>query len=208
MTDITNTRILLQGNESKILDKSQSAPELRLVDNTTSSSTQKKFSNTSMYFDGTSDEITTNGANIADFGTGDFTVEMWIYASSLSGYNSVVADSEYLSSSPPNSWCFYLHGNTVDPWKSGSSMLDGGTLSTNTWHHIAWTRASGTMRVFIDGQVVDTATDTTSFVNGDIIVGSNKGNYHYEGYIEDLRITKGLARYTANFTVPSASLEG
>ena len=208
LTNITGTDIKISGAEAKILDKSQTTKELKVVADATSSSTQKKYANTSIYFDGTSDELTTSGASIADFGTGDFTVEMWIYAENLSGYNSVLADSEYVSSSPPNSWCFYLHGTTVDPWKSGGSMLDGGTLSTNTWHHIAWTRASGTMRVFIDGQVVDTATNTTSFVNGDIIVGSNKGNYHYQGYIEDLRITKGYARYTANFAVPSTSLTG
>ena len=208
LTNITGTNILVTGNEAKIIDKSQSTPEIKLVDNATSSSTQKKFAATSMYFDGTLDEITTDGANIANFGTGDFTVEAWIYPQALSGYNPVVADNQYVSSSPTNAWCLYLHGTTVDPWKSGSSILDGGTLSTNTWQHIAWTRESGTMRIFIDGSLVDTATDTTSFDHGDIIIGANVGNYHYEGYIEDLRITKGLARYTAAFTPPASSLQG
>lgn len=208
LTAVTNTKFLFSGNEAKIIDKSQSTPGLVLVDNATSSSTQKKFAATSMYFDGTLDEITTDGANIANFGTGDFTVEAWIYPQSLSGYNPVVADNQYVSSSPSNAWCLYLHGTTVDPWKSGSSILDGGTLSTNTWQHIAWTRESGTMRIFIDGSLVSTATDTTSFDHGDIIIGANVGNYHYEGYIEDLRITKGLARYTAAFTPPTSSLQG
>ena len=208
LTAVTNTKFLLSGNEAKIIDKSQSTPGLQLVDNATSSSTQKKFAATSMYFDGTLDEITTNGANIANFGTGDFTVEAWIYPQALSGYNPVVADNQYVSSSPSNAWCLYLHGATLDPWKSGSSILDGGSLSTNTWQHIAWTRESGTMRIFIDGSLVDTATDTTSFDHGDIIIGANVGNYHYEGYIEDLRITKGLARYTAAFTPPTSSLQG
>ena len=208
LTNITNTRILLHGDESKILDKSQSAPELRLVGATTSSSTQKKFAATSIFFDGSPDEITTNGANIANFGTGDFTVEAWIYPESLSGYNSVVADSQYTSSSPSNAWCFYLNGSSLAPWKSGSNIFSGGTLSLNTWAHIAWTRSSGTMYLFKDGTQVATTTETLSFNHGDIIVGSNVGNYHFDGYIEDLRITKGLARYTGNFTVPSASLEG
>ena len=208
LTNVTGTDILVTGNEAKIIDKSQSTPEIKLVDNATSSSTQKKFAATSMYFDGTLDEITTDGADIANFGTGDFTVEAWIYPQALSGYNPVVADNQYVSSTPTNAWCLYLHGTTVDPWKSGGSILDGGTLSTNTWQHIAWTRESGTMRIFIDGSLVDTATDTTSFDHGDIIIGANVGNYHYEGYIEDLRITKGLARYTAAFTPPTSSLQG
>jgi len=208
LTNVTNTRLLLHGDESKILDKSQSAPQLRLVGATTSSSTQKKFANTSIFFDGSPDEITTNGANIANFGTGDFTVEAWIYPTSLSGYNSVVADDVYVSSSPSNAWCFYLNGSSLAPWKSGSNIFSGGTLSLNTWAHIAWTRSSGTMYLFKDGTQVATTTETLSFNHGDIIVGSNVGNYHFDGYIEDLRITKGLARYTGNFTVPSSSLEG
>jgi len=208
LTNITGTNILVTGDESNILDKSQSAPELKLVGATTSSSTQKKYSNTSMFFDGSPDEITTNGANIADFGTGDFTVEAWIYPESLSGYNSVVADNQYQSSSPTNAWCFYLNGSSLAPWKSGSNIFSGGTLSLNTWAHIAWTRSSGTMYLFKDGTQVATTTETLSFNHGDIIVGSNVGNYHFDGYIEDLRITKGLARYTGNFTVPSSSLEG
>lgn len=208
LTNVTNTRLLLHGDESKILDKSQSAPQLRLVGATTSSSTQKKFANTSIFFDGSPDEITTNGANIANFGTGDFTVEAWIYPESLSGYNSVVADDAYVSSSPSNAWCFYLNGSSLAPWKSGSNIFSGGTLSLNTWAHIAWTRSNGTMYLFKDGTQVATTTETLSFNHGDIIVGSNVGNYHFDGYIEDLRITKGLARYTGNFTVPSTSLQG
>lgn len=172
----------------------------------TTAYTRSTINQGAMYFDGTGDKLTTSGASIGDFGTGDFTIEAWINPDALSGYNSIIADDTYSSGSTPNAWCFYLDGTSLDGWKGGSSILTGGTLTVGQWHHVAWTRSSGTMYLFLDGQQVATASDSTSFNHGDIIVASNVGNYYLDGHLSNVRIVKGTAVYTADFTVPTEPL--
>ena len=89
-------------------------------------------------------------------------------------------------------------------------------LSATTWHHIAISRSGTTGRLFIDGALEASGTLGNSEApmnsTGVLEIGAyeNSGTYYQymNGYIQDLRITKGLARYTSAFTPPSSSLEG
>ena len=81
------------------------------------------------------------------------------------------------------------------------------TLSTNTWYHIAVSRSGTTTRMFLDGvQTGSSWTDTTNYTAVDYVcVGNNyPATIGWAGYIDDVRITKGVARYTSTFTVPSS----
>jgi hypothetical protein len=89
-------------------------------------------------------------------------------------------------------------------------------IVTNQWQHVAASRENGTLKLFIDGtQVLSVATSSSltgpgsgeSVTVGAITTSSGFANY-FTGYISDARITKGVARYTANFTPPTAALQG
>ena len=204
LTDIANTS-LLTCQANGFVDNSSNAHTIT-VNGNPERTTNVPFGERSVEFDGSGDELITSGASIGDFGTGDFTIEAWVNPDLLSGYNSIIADDTYSSGSTPNAWCLYLDGTSLDGWKGGSSILTGGTLKVGQWHHVAWTRSSGTMYLFLDGVQVATASDSTSFNYGDIIVGSNVGNYHIEGYLSNVRIVKGTAVYTTDFTPPTEPL--
>lgn len=82
-----------------------------------------------------------------------------------------------------------------------------GTVSQNVWQHVAACRSNGTTRVFLDGvQVGENLTDTADYSQSVMYVGewpTDLGVVPYNGYIDEARITKGVARYTSSFTVPA-----
>jgi hypothetical protein len=95
-------------------------------------------------------------------------------------------------------------------YTTGSAFVDVALSSTNindgAWHHIAVTRDSGTLRAFIDGAFASSATVTQNLnSNRFLFIGYNpQDSVYYNGYIDELRITRGYARYTSSFTAPTA----
>jgi hypothetical protein len=146
------------------------------------------------------------------FGTGAFTMEAWIYLISkpknvaaviATGTASFGAGSYYFVVDGSNKLQF--GGNGVSPLVSAS------TISTGQWYHVAASRSGTTTRIFIDGTLEDTeASDTTSYnySTNNLLIGRNgwdsSSNQGFHGYIDEVRITKGVARYTATFTAPTA----
>ena len=145
-------------------------------------------------------------------GTGDFTFECWIYATAAS-------DSPIYECRSTNS---NTNGFTVTAFSSTvirvytTAVLVTATVANylNTWVHVAFTRSGSTNRLFINGNLENTATASDNFSNQVAVVGG--GRYgggvgsttitnSFTGYIDDLRITKGVARYTSNFTPPTAA---
>jgi len=210
LTAITNTSLLLSGTNAGIIDKSQSVKTLTLNGDVKSSTTQSKYLTSSMYFDGTGDYVQTPTSNLLTFGSEDFTVEGWFYTTSTGAYQYIFdgrnggTDVTYLYLN--NGTGLYAgYGNVND-----SSVT---TLSLNQWYHFAYVRnGSGTnnITVYIDGTAEWQITNTTNLSSTTrITLGSRyTGADYFGGYMSDVRITKGLARYTANFTPPSAALGG
>ena len=222
LTDVTNTKLLLKGENGGIIDKAQVAKEIYLVGNVSSSTTQSKYLPSSMYFDGSGDYITPPASELFAFGTSDFTIEFWAYSSDISGstqrgffQTSNVASG--LSTS-------YTSGIIITQGVASSGGLDGGVRanvlgtsidsvgavqSINTWHHFAVVRSSGTVTLYIDGTSIGSATIAGSINATNLCVGGYYNtSYLFQGYMSDFRVTKGLARYTANFTPPAAALQG
>jgi len=166
---------------------------------------------TSMSFDGTGDFLTTSAASPGlIFSTGDFTVECWVYT-------TVVAEKGILqiSDTVGGFKTSYTTGIAIAINSSGywRFLIGSGNLDTtitpvaNAWTYIAVTRSSGVVRTFINGTLATTATVADNLTGQYIGIGSYYSTaYPWNGYIEDLRITKGVARYTGNFTVPTAKL--
>jgi len=209
-TAITNTTFLLNGINASIIDKSQSVKALTLNGDVKSSTTQTKYLTSSMYFDGTGDYIEIPHSPVFDL-PGDFTIEFWAYFNALSS-NPVLIDKYDASAS---GWQIYYRntGSSITFYTNTVVLQDpsSSNITTNQWHHIAVSRTGSTIKLFVDGIEVDSATYTTSFtttVNTQLGRQRVNNSNYINAYLSDVRITKGLGRYTANFTPPTAALEG
>lgn len=213
----TSVELLIPGGQTNasttIVDASANNRTAQYNSGVSYSTTQTKWSTTSLYF---------NGSNYIGYEyssdlqpAGDFTWEAWIYPTTYSGYPTFVgygANGILL---------FYHHtglnGIVVEMDKDGSGLdvnsNSGVAYSLNQWQHIAITRSGTSVKYFKDGTQIGTATLSgsptltrrlaiSSYVYPGTGGGSSPGNY-FTGYMEDIRFTNGVARYTASFTPPS-----
>ena len=208
LTAITNTSLLLLTANAGIYDNAVQN-DLETVGNAQISTTVKKYGTGSLAFDGAGDYLIPSTANLGAFGTGDFTIECWVYFNSV-GTNQVLLD--FRAASADVAPALYLGSSAINWYVTGANRITTSTLTATTWYHVAVTRASGSTKVFINGtQGGSTYADTNSYVGksarpwiGALADGTGPP-IDLNGYIDDLRITKGIARYTANFTPPTAA---
>jgi hypothetical protein len=219
LTAITNTSLLLSGTNAGIIDKSQSVKELTLNGDVKSSTTQTKYLTSSMYFDGTGDYLELSRGqdlDIFNLGTSDFTVEMWLFPTDLSNSGTIISFIRANNTSDDNHPHIYRAASELRFYTDGTDKISGGTLSLSTWHHVAISRSGNDHKMFLDGsQVGSTYTASNTYTQGRPVVASYNDTLTtvgsanlFTGYISDVRITSGLARYTSNFTPPTAALGG
>jgi hypothetical protein len=206
LTAITNTSLLLNYTNAGIYDAT-SKNDLETVGNAQISTTQSKFGGSSMYFDGTGDYLSAKNNPALQLGSGDFTVEFWLYANSSSANHGLVASDQTGS----GYWAILIASNTIY-WQNvnGSSNLFSTRYSSyyNQWVHVAFVRYSGTTKLYLNGAYIAGAADSSNYngAAGAYDVGRDVDNGAYlTGYINDLRVTKGIARYTSNFTPPTTA---
>ena len=175
----------------------------------------------SVYFDGNGDRLSIADNTDFSFGTGDFTIECWAYSrkaltgtaytldyAHIAGKGSGVPDSTYALG-------FFEQKATFTSATGGSFTNHKGatTLTNNTWYHLAVTRENGTLRIFVNGVLDYSTTLTIDFTNsksfniGDRESSDPHGQYPLDGYVSNLRVCKGHAVYTGNFTPPTRELE-
>ena len=224
LTAVTNTELLVQSTDAGIIDKSQSVQRVTLNGDIKSSTTQSKYLTSSMYFDGTGDYVSAPYSSLFDLGTKDFTVELWARFSANSGVIPLVGLGQGGSGASTVGWSLQQHatyGGLTWYRYNGSTetyYTKSWSPSTNTWYHVAVSRQGTDLRFFIDGTSIGTqASVSTSYNNintsDDLWIGRNRTGggstyLHFNGYMSDLRVTKGLARYTSNFTAPTTALTG
>jgi len=204
-TAITNTQLLLLGTNAGIYD-SAAKNDLETVGNAQVSTTQAKWGTTSMYFDGSGDYLIGRSTDLLSFGTGDFTIEMWINPDSIPASDRVIMDTR--SSGSDSGYTPYINGGTLKIYSSAADRITStSTIAANVWSHVAFVRASGTLAIYINGVQSGTATYTGAMTcPGRITIAAGFDNAaNYNGYIDDFRVTKGFARYTATFTPPAAA---
>ena len=169
------------------------------------STAQSKYGGSSLYLQrSVSSSITWTETA---FGTNDFTVEFWLRVSDFSArqtvfqYGSSGNQFNYWIDTSGNLWLF----SEQSPFGMSEGNLQ--TLSTNTWYYIAVCLDGNTVRPFVDGVAKSTTIWNNSFSATNFSVGGKIGGTEYvEGYVDDLRITNGVARYTAGtFTPPAAA---
>ena len=177
---------------------------------------------TSIYFDGSGDYL--NLRNTADlaFGTGDFTIEMWVCIAGNSAVNPEgnrnAAMASSINASAPTGIEFNLLGNgsvtgtglSFANWVGGTQYLisASSSISQNVWHHFAVVRSAGTTTLYVDGVSIGSGVLGNQTINPALPLRFGQqahGSFPHDfnGYMDDIRITKGVARYTSNFTPPT-----
>ena len=160
----------------------------------------------------TNNVLITEKSSDFTFGTGDFTIEGWFYTPDLTNWNLLVGDDVYQST---GGWSLYFNTDPdIDWWKGASSVVSGATPTVNTWHHVAFSRESGTNRVFLDGALGASASDSTDYTGTQILIGANQliastsvSQWGFKGYVSNVRVIKGKSIYGGAFTPPTRELE-
>ena len=167
------------------------------------STTQSQFGGASAVFDGNGDYLSVPTNSAFDFGTGDFTVECWVYAASFPIDKFIIS----ASGSGGLFWGF-RQVNGMGIGRAGVAWdieNIAHNLPANTWTHTAVCRRSSSVQFFVNGaQVGSTATNTRSYnlSTGSLTVASQGANFYMNANIDELRVTKGIARYRSAFVVP------
>ncbi len=177
---------------------------------------QKKFGNTSIYFDGSGDYLTTESSAEFRFGSDRFSIDLWVRFKGLDTLRPLVGQWSNVN----QRWYLgvdefgdtYFHA--VD---SGAAVINGNTsqwntnFSANTWYHIALVRSGKTFELFVDGTSKGSFSDSspiptiTSFgLNLGYATNGNGDPIYFKGYMDEVRISRGVARWTANFTPPTS----
>ena len=213
----SGTLLHIKGTDASIIDKSQGS-NLKLVGNTTGSTTQVKFANTkTMYFDGIDDHIVGPTVSDLNIGTGDFTAECWIYETTLNT-NKGIWDGRSTGSTTDGFTFTRINTDAFRIWSGGALITTDPVTIQNTWVHCAVVRYNGTLTIYINGSSSGTpVSNSTNFSNsGTFIIGAGRhgpgatATAFITGYIQDLRVSN-YARYTATdetSNIPSAPLEG
>lgn len=170
---------------------------------------QFKYGAASCLFDGVGDTITTPNTTDLQVGASDFTIEAWVRPATTSGNAIVLAKH----SASEGEWIVYRSGTTMQFYATSGggtwNIANGitiGTVAAGNWYHVAVARSGSNIRTFLDGVAGDTATSalpiaTTAQV---LRLGGNVATDFYSGWIDEFRLTKGVARYTSNFTPPAS----
>lgn len=167
------------------------------------STTQSKYGGASAYFDGAGDYLTTP-ANSIVFGSGDWTIEFWLYLNNSIGSNLIDQRSSGSQLAPS----IYYNGSSIRYLTLGADRIIGSSLQLNQWHHIAVVKASSQTKMYLNGtQTGSTYSDSNNYIGPNFTIGAYQplGNTPPNGYIDDLRISR-FARYTSNFSPPTAAL--
>ena len=189
-------------------DLSDNNHPVTFAGNTQISTTQSKFGGSSCYFDGTGDYLTTPSSSAFAFATADFTIEFWARRTATGTY-PYVFDCRSGGTNAAVASLYLLHTDNYKPQyyvNSAIRISSSVGLSVDTWYHIAIVRNSGTTTMYVDGSSAGSFSDSSSYIAAPLRIGDySSGSYAFTGYMEDWRITKGVARYTSSFTPPTSA---
>ena len=215
----TYSKLMLHGdgfNGQKFdVDSSGSDHALTFSNGASISTTKSKFGGSSYYFDGTDDYISLSDSDDWSFGNGDFTVDGWIYKESGSIATWPFIASQWTNNNNANS-SWYIRINTDDTLRftsvegSSANALDTSGAIPSGWVHFAIVRNGNTLRIFLNGTKKAENTSYSLTLNNPaipLIVGEfdpgGGSDQPFKGYIDEFRISKGIARWTSDFTPPT-----
>lgn len=214
------TKLLLHLNVD-LDDASASNHTVTAVGDAAVSADQAKFGSKAVYLDGSGDYLTVPDSADWSMGSGNFEIDGWFYFTDILTDNRGIFEQKHSTGNRTNRLSFSTNVNTAsDPgliWSvhDGSSQLitiygsfaSAGFVgfAANTWYHIAVVRNSNDWTLYINGTSLGTTTSsgTMGDADGAMNIGYFSGGSTFKGYIDEFRVTKGVARWTAAFTPPT-----
>lgn len=200
----TNVSLLLHmdgaNGSTSFPDNSPSPKTVLRYGNPQVSTAEWRFGGASVFYSDGGEYLMVEGSPDFNFGTGAFTVECWIYQ---------VNDNrpDYFTFATQKWSVGQTASSDIAFWDGSTYRITGGAVALNVWHHIALTRQGTQVKLFMDGvQQSSTWTDSGPTNLGQAVffdIGFYPGSTAFRGYIDDFRVTKGVARYTSNFTPPT-----
>ena len=218
LTAVTNTS-LLTCQSNRFIDNSTNSAVITVTGTVTTKSLNPYIPNPtystygSTYFDGNGDYLTVASNAAFGFGTGDFTIECWIYPTNAGAALQQIYDNRTATADTKVN--FGVRTNTITYCVGSSTLLTSAASSivNNAWQHVAIVKSSGTTKIYINGtQSGSSYADSYNFTSpAECVIatpGDSRGSsqYSFTGYISDIRVTKGQAVYSANFTPPTTLL--
>lgn len=184
------------------------------------STAQSMFGGASALFDGAGDYLSIAYSSALSLISGDFAVETWIYLTTLTAGSQTIFDKDGVSGASYPQYvlsitsggklaAFLGNGNGTSP--TGTTYTGTTTVTLNAWHHVALVKTGSTCKGFLDGGQEWSESAATMYEGSKaLLIGYSAGQpstAYFNGYIDDLRITKGVARYTGTFTPPAAAFD-
>jgi len=160
------------------------------------------------YFNGSTDYLSAASNAAFAFGTGDLTIEFWVYVANTTNNMSFV-DMRNGTTIAIGPLIYMTSSGTVIYFVNNVSQITSSAISANAWTHIAVSRSSTSTKMFINGvQAGSTYSDSNNYIQSSVFVGrySDSASGYLNGYISNLRLVKGTAVYTAAFTLPTSPL--
>ena len=177
-------------------------------DNAQVDTAQKKFGTASALLDGTADYLEIPDSPDWDLGTGDFTIDCWVrFADTATGTICARVSGNYFywSREGSSGWRFRDFGGSIDFSRTFANSI-------NTWYHMAIVRSGNDFKMYVDGtQIGTTYTSSATMIDrtAELDIGhmTENAGYALNGHIDEFRYSKGIARWTSNFTPPSSAYE-
>jgi hypothetical protein len=172
--------------------------------NATTSTTRSKFFDSSGSFNGSSARVETSSTNWSALLPGDYTLEAWIFLTTASVTNPIISTC----TNAVNSLNFQVTtSNKLQLSGNAGSIASSGSISASTWTHVAAVNSGGTFSLYINGVNDGSGSGITQNANGSALAigcnGTDTPVQFFHGNIQEVRVSK-IARWTANFTPPSA----
>lgn len=197
-------------------DSSPSPKTISRFGNTQISTTQSRFGGSSGLFDGSGDYLSTPASSGGpfDFGGGDFTVETFVYMTAANGVQECIAAVCDSPGTTPFALTITTNTRLVGgTWKKSGAEHIGVQSTTqvplNEWCHIAFVRNGSSLMLFFNGSLEGSASvsGTQEAPNSAFTIGRfgdwTSDERYFNGYMDEFRVTKGVARYTSAFTPPA-----
>jgi hypothetical protein len=214
----TGSTLMLSMKNAAIFDNAMMT-DLETVGNAQISTSIKKYGTGSLAFDNTGDFLRPPVSPMGNLG-GNFTIEFWAYLNDLEAQDFIgtATWANYIGAGQSGWSVSYVNEKVSFSYQNNNSYIiatsfTGTALTNGVWYHIAVVRDNGTIKCYVDGVASSTTiSSSTNFISTSYGVwvgaagGGNVYSYEFYGNLDDVRITNGYARYTANFTPPTAAL--
>lgn len=205
----TNVTLLLHmngtNNSTSFVDSSLSARTFTAASGAAISTAQSKYGGSSGAFlnAGNGSKITTSSLTDLGLGAGNFTVEFYLYfISAATSYDMII---DFRSGGGWPNPAIWINSSNKIGWTTAYTST--ASIAANTWTHVAFVRSGSTVTCWLNGTSDGSFTDSSNMGIGSFTVGAANDNptgYHLNGYLDEVRITKGVARYVSSFTPPAS----